>query len=234
MSVYKQKGSKVWWMKFVHRGQLIRKSTGHTNKAEARKVEAALRFKLANGEYGILERKVVPTLAEFATNDFLQYIKTTFAAKPKTLSYYENGTKNLLACNKVADEKLDSITTDRIAGYVAKRQSNGLAVSSVNRELQVLRRMFALAQEWGKVEKPLPKVRRLSGEAPSRASDHARRRSHLPGQRCAAASGCRDASVGLWSPPRRSISSALGQCTQKRRRGAVRQDRKCASVHPSV
>src|SRR5437763_17111854 len=107
MSVYKQKGSKIWWMKVVHRGKLIRKSTGHTNKAEARKVEAALHFKLANGEYGILERKVVPTLAEFANSDFLPYIKTTFGAKPKTLSYYENGTKNLLAFNKLADEKLE-------------------------------------------------------------------------------------------------------------------------------
>ena len=37
-------------------------------------------------------------------------------------------------------------------------------VSSLNRELQVLRRMFHLAQEWGKVEKALPPVRMLPGE----------------------------------------------------------------------
>lgn len=36
--------------------------------------------------------------------------------------------------------------------------------SSINRELQVLRRMFALAQEWGRVEKVLPKVKKLPGE----------------------------------------------------------------------
>jgi integrase len=34
----------------------------------------------------------------------------------------------------------------------------------VNRELQALRRMFHLAQEWGKVEKALPTVRMLPGE----------------------------------------------------------------------
>ena len=31
-----------------------------------------------------------------------------------------------------------------------------MKVASVNRELQVLRRMFALAVEWGKVDKALP------------------------------------------------------------------------------
>ena len=52
----------------------------------------------------------------------------------------------------------------KIAGYAAKRQDVGLQVSSINRELQVLRRMFYLTQEWGKVEKALPKVRMLPGE----------------------------------------------------------------------
>jgi hypothetical protein len=41
----------------------------------------------------------------------------------------------------------------------------GLKVASVNRELQVLRRIFALAVEWGKVEKAPPRVRMIPGEA---------------------------------------------------------------------
>ena len=40
-----------------------------------------------------------------------------------------------------------------------------MKVATVNRELQVLRRMFALAVEWGKVERSLPRVRMLPGEA---------------------------------------------------------------------
>jgi integrase len=62
-------------------------------------------------------------------------------------------------------EPLDAITSEKIAGFVAKRQAHGLQVSSVNRELQALRRMFALAVEWGRVDKALPKVRMISGEA---------------------------------------------------------------------
>ncbi len=42
--------------------------------------------------------------------------------------------------------------------------SCGLEISSINRELQALRRMFHLAQEWGKVEKALPKVKMIPGE----------------------------------------------------------------------
>ena len=83
----------------------------------------------------------------------------------KTRLYYENGAKNLLAFEKLSNERLDTITSEKIAGFVAKRQADGLKVSSVNRELQALRRMFALAVEWGRVEKALPRVRMVSGEA---------------------------------------------------------------------
>ena len=40
-----------------------------------------------------------------------------------------------------------------------KRRQAGLAIASINRQLEVLRRMLKLAVEWGKVEKLLPKVR---------------------------------------------------------------------------
>ena len=40
----------------------------------------------------------------------------------------------------------------------------GLAIGSVNRELQVLRRMFNLAVEWKKVREPLARVRLVPGE----------------------------------------------------------------------
>jgi hypothetical protein len=40
-----------------------------------------------------------------------------------------------------------------------------MKITTVNRELQVLRRMFTLAIEWRKVERALPKVRTLPGEA---------------------------------------------------------------------
>ena len=112
----------------------------------------------------IRDRKPAPTLKRFAEDDFLPYVRSTFAAKLKTKEYYENGVKALLADDKLAGERLDAITSEKVASFVAKRQEAGLQISSINRELQVLRRMFHVAQEWAKVDKVLPRVRMLPGE----------------------------------------------------------------------
>ena len=163
--VFKQKTSNNWSYRFHWHGKIIEASTRQSNKRIAEQIESAKRTQLAKGEVGIRDKKPVPTLATFITADFMPYVRTTFAAKVKTRSYYENGAKHLLAFDKLANEPLDSITSETITWFVAKRQADGLKVSSVNRELQVLRRAFALALEWGRVEKVLPKVRMLSGEA---------------------------------------------------------------------
>ncbi|HEV3333195.1 MAG TPA: tyrosine-type recombinase/integrase [Bryobacteraceae bacterium] len=170
MAVYKQPKSKYWWYKFTWNGDAIRESTKQTNKRVAEQMEAAHRTTLAKGEVGIREKKPVPTLKDFAENDFLPFARSTFAAKPKTLAYYENGVNRLLAFERLAGERLDAITSDRVAEYITKRQEakgkrgGQLQVASLNRELQVLRRMFHLAQEWGRVERALPSVKMLTGE----------------------------------------------------------------------
>lgn len=162
MSVYRR--GKIWWYRFDWRGETIRRSTKQSNKRIAEQLEAAYRTALAKGEVGIRERKPAPTLRQFAEKHFLPYVEATFKAKVKTRLYYENGVKNLLAYDKIAKRQLDCITTDVIARYVARRQLAGLKVSSINRELQVLRRMFRLAQEWKKVDIVLPTVKMLAGE----------------------------------------------------------------------
>lgn len=170
MAVYKQKGSKNWWYKFTWNGESIRESTKQTNKRVAEQMEAAHRTALAKGEVGIRDKKLVPTLKEFAERDFLPFVRSTLASKPKTLAYYENGLQRLLAFKRLATERMDALTSDRVSEYIAdRRASKGkrgrrLQVASLNRELQVLRRMFHLAQEWGKVEKALPTVRMLPGK----------------------------------------------------------------------
>lgn len=162
MAVYKR--GKVWWYKFVWRGERIRESTSQSNKRVAEQMEAARKTQFAKGEVGLRDRKPVPTLAQFADRDFMPFVRSTFAAKRNTLAYYRAGARSLTGYVKLADEPVDRITTEHISGFIAKRQSDGLEVSSINRELQVLRRMFHLALEWGKVEKVLPLVKMLPGE----------------------------------------------------------------------
>src|ERR1700722_17378077 len=164
MAVYKQPKSKNWWYKFTWNGEAIRESTKQANKRVAEQMEAAHRTALAKGEVGIRDKKPVPTLKEFAELDFLPFVRSTFSAKEKTQRYYEYGVKALLSFEKLATARLDSITTETIGAFVALRRGAGVQISSINRELQALRRMFHLAQEWGKVENALPAVRMVPGE----------------------------------------------------------------------
>jgi integrase len=162
MAVYKR--GKIWWYKFNWNGSSVRESTKQTNKRVAEQIEAAHKTSLAKGEVGIRDRAPVPTLKEFADGDFVPFIEARFEDKRNTLDYYKNGLKGLKAHAPLSGCTLDTITADRIAAFVAKLRQNGLSVTSINRQLEVLRRLLKLAVEWGKVEKALPKVQMLPGE----------------------------------------------------------------------
>src|SRR5579863_4828323 len=112
MAVYKRGG--VWWYGFVFNGDRIQESTKQGNKRVAEQMEAAHKTSLAKGEVGIRERKPVPTLKQFAEADFLPFVRATFAAKAKTKAYYEYGLKSLLRYDRLAGEKLDAITSEKI------------------------------------------------------------------------------------------------------------------------
>ena len=127
-------------------------------------MESAHRTSLAKGEVGIRERKNAPTFCEFADKQFLPWAESTFSAKRKTWFYYRNGVRRLKGFAPLVSMSLDDAKLgEKVSGYIAHRQAKGLQVASINRELQVLRRLLHLAVEWGFVEQ-VPKIRMLSGE----------------------------------------------------------------------
>ncbi|MFN7542826.1 MAG: tyrosine-type recombinase/integrase [Acidobacteriota bacterium] len=164
MAVYKQDGSSNWSYKFMWHGQSIRRSTKQTNRRVAEQMEAAHKTQLAKGEVGIAERKPTTTLAAFATKEFLPFVETTSAEKPRTVAFYRGTTANLLKFKKLASLPIDGITGDLIAEYVSQRQQTKAQTSTINRELATLRRMFSLCSEWNRTDKRLPKVRLMAGE----------------------------------------------------------------------
>ena len=164
MAVYKQKGSNRWWYKFTWNGTAIRKSTKQTNKRVAEQMEAAHKAALAKGEVGIRERKDVPTIAEFGDGEFLTFVESRFAKKPKTLEYYKVGLKRLKGFAPLAKSKLDSLAPATITDFIDRLRSEELEISTINRILEVLRRILRLALEWGKLEKVPPKIQMLPGE----------------------------------------------------------------------
>ncbi len=164
MAVYKQKSSKNWWYQFVWNGKRIRQSTKQTVKRIAEQMEATHKAGLAKGEIGIRQQKPIPTVRGFVESDFLPFLDARFLNKPKTLEYYRNGVKSLLAFDPIATSTLDSISASHLTGFISKRRKAKLKVSSINRELEVLRRMLHLAFEWGVLDKPALKVKMLPGE----------------------------------------------------------------------
>jgi len=162
MAVYKR--GKIWWYKFNWNGEPIRESTKQTNKRTAEQMEATHKTSLAKGEVGLRDRKLAPTLADFAEKDFLPFVRSTSAGKPRTVSFYENTAKNIIGFAKLANLRMDAINADVLAEFGARRREAGMETSTINRDLATVRRMFHLAQEWGRVATVLPKVKMLAGE----------------------------------------------------------------------
>jgi integrase len=162
MGVYKR--GNVWWYRFTWNAVPIRESTKQGNKRLAEQMEAAHKTSLAKGEVGIREKKPTPTLAEFAENDFLPHVRSRFADKRSTLAYYRIQTKHLTEYPPLANAPIDAIAPELISGFVAKCRAAEYEVSSINRALQVLRRMRRLAVEWGRTEKSMAPISLLPGE----------------------------------------------------------------------
>jgi integrase len=167
--------SKNWSYKFEFNGREIRKTTKQSNKRVAESIEAAAKTALAKGEVGIVEKKPVPTLAAFADERFLPFVRTSRGdgdpeedkaagkERHRTTVFYETTVRNLKTFPKLAKLPLDRITSEILGEYAAFRRA-GNEVSTVNRELATVRRIFNLAQEWGSVTTRLPRVRLLPGE----------------------------------------------------------------------
>lgn len=162
MAVYKR--GRVWWYKFTWNGKPFRESTKQRNKRVAEQMESAHKTSLAKGEVGIRDRVPAPALKDFAEKDFLPHVRTRFADKPTTLRYYEIQVGHLTGYPALADAPIDSVKPEIISGFVAKCRAAEYEVSSINRALQVLRRMLRIAVEWGKTEKAPPRVSLLPGE----------------------------------------------------------------------
>jgi integrase len=162
MAVYRR--GRVWWYRFTWNGRAIRESTKQTNKRVAEQIEAAHKTSLAKGEVGIRQKKRIPTVAEFAEKDFLPHVRSRFADKRSTLAYYDIQVRHLTGYPPLASAPVDAVTPEIISGFVDKRRAAEYEVSSINRALQVLRRMRRLAVERGRVEKAMVPISLLPGE----------------------------------------------------------------------
>jgi integrase len=160
MAIYKR--GKVYWYKFVWRGELIRESTKQGNDKVARQIEAAHRTSLAKGEVGIREKKKAPTLVVFCETRFEPWAKATTSTKTWR-DFYRVGLLAIKSYAPLSSLPLNEVTSAEIAAFASHRQGDGLKIASINASLRILRRVLRMAVEWGVIEN-MPKVRLLPGE----------------------------------------------------------------------
>lgn len=134
-----QRGN-IWWIQYYGQGQLFRESTRSPRKSAATSL-----LRLREGEIG--QGRIPALRAE----------KTTFEELAKLFlqDYQINGRKTLQRAQELTATLRKSfgkfracrMTSEHIRAYIVRRQSEGLANGTINRELAALKRMYRLASQ---------------------------------------------------------------------------------------
>lgn len=156
--VYKR--GPVWWIRYTHRRQKYRESSRSPERADA---VALLKQRIAEIHQGrgsaLTEERVMFT--ELAA-DYLQE-RALRGADPKGLKWSKARVENLGAM--LGRTRAVDITTALIRAFVAARLADGKSAGTINRDLGVLRRMFILAVQSGKLTRR-PHFRKLPEASP--------------------------------------------------------------------
>ena len=145
MSVYKPKGSPYYWYDFQVKGRRFYDSTGTQSERKARDIEAAAREKAVRGNYYPNEEKM--TLDVAAGYYWEDVAKAQSSAE--TTEYQLANLIKLIG----KDVYLSEISSKVVAGFMRRRRGetsrNGgfISPSSVNREVQLLRRVMYRARD---------------------------------------------------------------------------------------
>lgn len=130
----------IWWIQYYGQGQLFRESSRSPLKSAATSL-----LKLREGE--ISHGRMPALKAEKTTFDDLAALYLQ--------DYRINGRKSCGRAQELTDRLRESfgrfracrITSEHIRSYIARRQSEGMANGTINRELAALKRMFRLGSQ---------------------------------------------------------------------------------------
>lgn len=135
---------RIWWIQYSHRGRVYRVSSRSEDERVTRRL---LRKKLGEISSGAfrdpkVEKTTFLELAQDIIHDYQVNDRKSADKIHLRLSHLKAAFEMDLAVD---------ITTDRIKAYIVKRQEEGAANATINRELAALKRMFTLGQQAGKV-----------------------------------------------------------------------------------
>lgn len=151
-SVYRQRGSRFWWMQYWQEGARRRRSTGKE------KYKAAC---------DVLKQKLIAIAGEQLSSGAALTVATLYDAL--ALDYKINGRKSARTLKARWEKHLKEffgampaaeVTPRQIMRYIEIRVTAGAATASVNRELAALKRMYKLALQSEDLAR-VPFIRRL-------------------------------------------------------------------------
>jgi integrase len=140
--IYKR--GETWWIDYGFRGNRHRESSRSTRKADA---VALLRRRMEEMGRG---RLVGPTAERVTFEDLRDGLVSDYEVNGRRSIDRAKGCLDRLGAFFGMARALD-ITTDRLNAYVLHRQEDGVARSTIRRELAILRRAFTLAVRAGRV-----------------------------------------------------------------------------------
>lgn len=151
MSLYKRKDSTVWWVRFTHKGRRIQESTGTTDRQKAQEYEAKLTNSLWEQErLGIKpKRQWNDAVVRYVDETSHKVSQVSDLYHLRWLDKYLNGVE------------LQAINRDFLEKILKAKQAEGVANSTVNRVLEVVRGLHRKAcNEWEWIDR-VPAVRML-------------------------------------------------------------------------
>ena len=139
MSVYKHKNGR-WYYKFVIKGQQYHKAIPEAvDKKTAEMAEVRIKSDLLQGKYDLVENKGTQPFSVIV-DMFIEYAKNNRTGWKNDMSEV-----NILK-NFFKNTPLKDITPKKIEQYRKfRKDENGVKPATINREVGILRRMFALA-----------------------------------------------------------------------------------------
>ena len=135
----------TWWIKYYQGGRAVRESTGTTKETVARRI---LRTREGDVERGI---PIVPQMGRITFEDAAEDLLNDYKVNGKRTQADAKRRIDLHLKPAFKGKRLLSVTTPAIRSYVVARQDEGAAPATINRELAVLKRMFTLAVQAGKL-----------------------------------------------------------------------------------
>jgi integrase len=144
-SVYRRPGRSIWMMQYYRNGIRIRSSSETTSKMKAQRRCDDLETDLRRG------LPITPDVGKIRFDDAAQDILADYANNEQSsVDDVDGRIRNHLA-PFFRGWRLSEITTPDVRAYTQQRRDAGAAAGTVNRELAILKRMFTLAIQGGKL-----------------------------------------------------------------------------------